>query len=929
MLNLKRFAVALLLVVWLPDVFSQSATCIESEPFCTGTNYTFPASVNAPPAEDGPDYDCLTNQPNPVWYHLLIDNSGDLIIDMFSTPSHDIDFICWGPFTNPTDPCPYGLDENHVVCCSYSISSTETCIIDGAVSGEYYILMITNFSNQACNINFSQTGGTGSTDCSILPPQISSNSPVCEGGVLELMAASVDDAEYSWTGPNNFSSNQQNITITDVTLDYSGEYTLIITVNGLDSSPIMMDVVINPLPEMSAGDDTEIPFGTSTQLNGSVNGSPTDFSYLWQPEELLLDATIINPTTVNLEVTTEFELTVTNIDTDCVSTDATLVTVTGDALATIITADYNEICLGEEVHLNAEASGGSGDYTYLWSSDPVGFSSEISNPTVIPTVTTTYFVAVNDGYNIVDAEFTVIVNLQPVIDAGDNISIPFGTNTQLDGSVDGNLSDFSFLWQPEEFLLDATIINPTTVNLVTTTEYELTATNINTGCFSKDNTTVIVTGGTVSATITADIDEICCGEAVTIKAQASGGSGDYTYSWSSVPAGFSSELYNPTVVPEVTTTYFVTVNDGYNSVDAEFTITVNPLPIACAGEDIIISYGTDTQLQGSASSGSGQYYYKWNNAEFLLQDDVPNPSTIVLEEDVNFLLYITDDKACVSETDMVNVSLTGGALSVISSYAVKPELCFGDTTQLIAMASGGSGEYSYTWKDEEGNIVSNSIEMEIIPEISSVYTVIVEDGYNVASSDVAVSVYPLPVVDLAPEGYNSVENTISICVFDTVTLDAGNAGVGFYSYLWSDGYDDQTREIGTTGISFDIQEYCVDVNVKYSDILTCVSAGNITALFSYAECDGNDGIEELKKQGVSVYPIPSKGLLHVDIENWHNDFFVEINDVVGQTILSDTKKASYNGVSKFEIDLLGYQKGLYILKIYNEKKSVQVKVLIQ
>ena len=60
----------------------QSANCIDSDPFCTGINYVFPASVGAGSAEDGPDYGCLVTQPNPVWYHMQIDDPGDLFLEM-------------------------------------------------------------------------------------------------------------------------------------------------------------------------------------------------------------------------------------------------------------------------------------------------------------------------------------------------------------------------------------------------------------------------------------------------------------------------------------------------------------------------------------------------------------------------------------------------------------------------------------------------------------------------------------------------------------------------------------------------------------------------------------------------------------------------------------------------------------------------------
>ena len=146
--------------------------CEFADPFCTDNGmYEFPAGVNAGSGESGPDYDCLYTQPNPAWYYMRIGDPGSMDIHMFSTPEVDIDFCCWGPFDDPTTPCPNGLTEDKVVSCSYSTSWTEHCMIPAtAQTGEYYILVITNYSNQPCNINFSMVAGSGSTDCGILPP---------------------------------------------------------------------------------------------------------------------------------------------------------------------------------------------------------------------------------------------------------------------------------------------------------------------------------------------------------------------------------------------------------------------------------------------------------------------------------------------------------------------------------------------------------------------------------------------------------------------------------------------------------------------------------------------------------------------------------------------------------------------------------------
>jgi hypothetical protein len=174
--------------------------CAESDPFCTGEIYSFPAGVDNGSAEPGPDYGCLSSQPNPVWYHMRILQAGDITIEMVGTRTNgdnlDIDFAIWGPYSDPVTPCPNGLTANCTSCpsntsnpnfypsgnlhdCSFSASNVENAhIVDGEV-GQYFILLITNYANAPGNISFQKTSGEGETDCSILPPPIGSNSPVC------------------------------------------------------------------------------------------------------------------------------------------------------------------------------------------------------------------------------------------------------------------------------------------------------------------------------------------------------------------------------------------------------------------------------------------------------------------------------------------------------------------------------------------------------------------------------------------------------------------------------------------------------------------------------------------------------------------------------------------------------------------------------
>ncbi|MDP4950206.1 MAG: gliding motility-associated C-terminal domain-containing protein [Flavobacteriales bacterium] len=153
--------------------------CITANPFCTSTGVSYPAGVDNGDAAVGPDYECLLSQPNPAWYYLNISQAGNINISLTNSSAVDIDFIIWGPFNNIT--CNNNqLSSNggvfgclsypcgNVVDCSYSTAASETVNIPNAQVGQWYMLMVTNFSNMPTEITATQTSGTGATNCAIL-----------------------------------------------------------------------------------------------------------------------------------------------------------------------------------------------------------------------------------------------------------------------------------------------------------------------------------------------------------------------------------------------------------------------------------------------------------------------------------------------------------------------------------------------------------------------------------------------------------------------------------------------------------------------------------------------------------------------------------------------------------------------------------------
>ncbi|MCB9174745.1 MAG: hypothetical protein H6589_09070, partial [Flavobacteriales bacterium] len=165
------------LFILTSKVYGQGATCAAADPFCTGTSYSFPNSTGTT-APGGNNYGCLSTQPNPAWYYMQIGTSGNIDITISQVTNSgagiDVDFIMYGPYNSLpialADCGNMGNPSSEIEDCSYSTASTEVANIVGGVSGQYYMLLITNYSNISGNISFSQTGGTGSTNCAIINP---------------------------------------------------------------------------------------------------------------------------------------------------------------------------------------------------------------------------------------------------------------------------------------------------------------------------------------------------------------------------------------------------------------------------------------------------------------------------------------------------------------------------------------------------------------------------------------------------------------------------------------------------------------------------------------------------------------------------------------------------------------------------------------
>jgi hypothetical protein len=552
---------------------------------------------------------------------------------------------------------------------------------------------------------------------------------------------------------------------------------------------------------------------------------------------------------------------------------------------------------------------GFGPYSLVWST---GDTSQYI--TVSPLITTKYYVtcsALCDSTTV--DSVTVFVN-GPESNAGADLSIPYGTTTTLQGSAGQGSGDYTYAWEPAALLVDPSVATPTTLQMQATTQFSLMVTDLAGGCQDIDQMILHVTGGPLNVGPIASPNEVCLGSAAQLFSFASGGSESYTYTWTSNPPGFNSSLQNPFVQPGETTTYFVSVNDGYNLVNGSVTVSVNYLPLPEAGPNDTIYNGTNGHLFGSASMGTGNYNYFWEPSEKLVNPYAQNPTTIKLYETTLFRLNITDNTTgCQSaQQDLVTVVINGGPLNVTADVT-DPMICRGDYTQLHALPSGGNPAYTYSWSSNPAGFSSTEQDPTVYPADNTSYTVQVYDGYNYFTSQpVIVSISNPPIVNLG--------NDKAVCPYDTIRLYANNPGM---SYFWSNGSVESSITVGTTGIGFDLQK--IWLQIENAD--GCINSDTIQVVFDFAECSGVE--ENDAETSLYLYPNPTTGKVLIEWSGISGNVDLQVTDLHGYKIFRQAIMVPATGEYKGSFDLSGNPVGIYLLRLISQDKVLVRKVLLQ
>lgn len=254
--------------------------------------------------------------------------------------------------------------------------------------------------------------------------------PVCEGETVQLSAEGVAGASYEWEGPDDFTSTEQNPVIENATAGASGAYTVRVTLNGCESEPAEVDVLVNPAP--NAGGDETFAFcndGVVIDLDDILT-TPHDQGGTWQD---ISGSGALNGSMLDIEGLPEglYEFSY-SVEVPCGLVDDAIITIElKDIPAPPSVDEVAPVCEGENIQLAASLVP---DAAYQWTG-PDNYTSTEQNPVLTGVGIAnmgTYIVTVTvNGCTSVGSEVPVTVTVIPQFALAGNTVLCQGQSSVL------------------------------------------------------------------------------------------------------------------------------------------------------------------------------------------------------------------------------------------------------------------------------------------------------------------------------------------------------------------------------------------------------------------------------------------------------------------------------------------------------------------
>ncbi len=590
----------------------------------------------------------------------------------------------------------------------------------------------------------------------------------CIGSTMNLYANPTGGTApytYSWAGPNTFSSYIQNPVVGTVTASLAGNYTATVTDADLCTASYTAAVGAYLIPNLSTHATYVTCYGGN---NGSVSLSVSGgsgFSYLWTgPYNYTstgqnISSLVAGVYTVN--VTSNTGCTASNVDTVL------------QYPAVVASASSNSpVCAGSALNMNGTGSGGTGIYTYRWSG-PSGFSSVSASPVFNPSTVSeagTYYLTVTDQLQCTSTTSTTVsvTNGGVLTDAVTNVLCNGDSTGAINLTVTGISGSYNVLW--------------TGPNGYYSTNQNITGlkaggyavdVSIPQGCIAHTTATVFQANA-MQLTATGN-RPLCNGATLLLTSNATGGIGNVSYSWVG-PNGFTSSNQYPSI-PTIgfngSGPYVVTVKDANSCIKTDtLKLVVDSVPtLSIINKDVLCQGGNNGAIL-LAPMGSAPFTFAWTG---------PSGYTASTQNATNLVAGVYNVVATSAGGCSTTATIPVNEPAAITDTATNNgPLCAGGSLNLTGTATGGVGNFNYTWSDPNGfSVVGQNPSLIATAASGGVYTLTVKDGNGcIKTAATTVSVIPAPVVvptEREPRCNGNTNGSIALAV---------TGGIAPINYQW-------------------------------------------------------------------------------------------------------------------------------------------------
>lgn len=641
-----------------------------------------------------------------------------------------------------------------------------------------------------------------------------------DGGLDLSVEGGLAPFDIEWTGPEGFTSDEPFLENLG-----AGAYTVSVT----DAFGCNVEETFNvPGPEFFDLDITEENiscFGvTDGSLQASVTGGTAPYTYAWTgPDSFTSEAAAADSLSAGTY--------------DLLVTDAAGCTLSGSAEITApelltVTLDIQQPeCLSNNGALTALVEGGTAadDYTYLWVNS--GGNTVGTGPSISALSPGTYAVTVTDDNGCQASQSLQLLRESINLSASVlNVQCAGDANGAINVNPVSGTAPFAFAWTgPDDFTSD----QPFLADLAPGT-YTLQVSDA-AGCILNEAYDVSEPDPVV---FSPEVTPESCPDAGNgaVALNVSGGMPGYLYAWTG-PNGFSSGASSASGL--AAGVYSVTATD-VNGCQAFAEIE---LPVA---EAVQLTFDTtDPACFGDATGeiipvlnpAGGDLTYAWEGPEGF------SSSAESLTEVFAgvYTLTVTDAAGCeiAGSTELTEPEPLSAAFTVFDAT------CLEDNGGVTVFPDGGTGSYTVSWSDAEGNTIAG--ENELTGVFAGIYQVTIIDAAGCALVlPVAVSDADGTVVgDVTPASCSDTDDgAVSVTVED---------GAPPFQYNWT----------GPGGFTADSENIAGLIAGMYSVAVTdsngCVYAADFevgapeplagSTEVSAVSCAGNDGAVLLTPEG--------------------------------------------------------------------------------